>query len=354
MQYFYYLMLASLVLVISAQQVVDVTEATFDSIVDGSTNVLVEFFAPWCGHCKNLAPEWKLAAETFQADDAIIFAAVDATENSALAQRFGVKGYPTIKFFPKGSTTAEEYDGGRQADTIIKWVNTRVGTSRKLKQVPSAVTTLTSSNFDKVVLGSKAALVEFYAPWCGHCKSLAPKYEKLAQVFAGDSDVVIAKLDATEENEISTKYGITGFPTLKFFPAGSSEPINYESEREVEAMVQFINEKAGTSRLPDGTLLPTTGRMTELDDAIKAANHHVDAALVEKLNKHITSLSDKKVIEYGKIYLSVAEKVISKGADYVAKEITRLHNMIKSPNVAPASKTNFQLKQNILNAFMKE
>jgi hypothetical protein len=50
--------------------------------------------------------------------------------------------------------------------------------------------------------------------------------------------------------------------------------------------------------------------MTELDDAIKAANHHVDAALVEKLNKHITSLSDKKAIEYGKIYLSVAEKVI--------------------------------------------
>lgn len=74
-----------------------------------------------------------------------------------------------------------------------------------MKAAPSAVTTLTTENFDSLVLGSKNALVEFYAPWCGHCKQLAPKYEELAKVFAGDKNVVIAKLDATEYGEIANK-----------------------------------------------------------------------------------------------------------------------------------------------------
>ncbi len=97
-------------------------------------------------------------------------AAVDATQAQSLASKYGVQGYPTIKFFPKGSTTPEEYQGGRTADTIVKWVNDKVGTTRKVKTAPSFVTTLTSDNFDQFVGGNKAALVEFYAPWCGHCK----------------------------------------------------------------------------------------------------------------------------------------------------------------------------------------
>jgi protein disulfide-isomerase A6 len=90
---------------------------------------------------------------------------VDATEASELADKFGVKGYPTLKFFPKGSTTPVDYDGGRTADTIVQWINKKVGTNRKVKVAPSNVVTLTTENFDSLVLGPKAALVEFYAPW---------------------------------------------------------------------------------------------------------------------------------------------------------------------------------------------
>ncbi len=53
---------------------------------------------------------------------AIKLAAVDATEAGALADEYGVKGYPTIKYFPKGSMTPEDYDGGRTADTIVQYV----------------------------------------------------------------------------------------------------------------------------------------------------------------------------------------------------------------------------------------
>lgn len=295
--------------------------------------------------------EWKIAGETFQPGDDIVIAAVDATASSSLASKYEIKGYPTIKFFPKGSTTPEDYNGGRTADTIVKWVNEKVGTSRKVKTAPSFVTTLTAANFD-TALGSKAALVEFYAPWCGHCKQLAPKYEKLAQVFAGEKDVLIAKVDATEEGDLAKRYDVQGYPTIKFFPAGSSEPVNYEKGREVEDMVNFINENAGTQRLPTGGLLPSAGRVAGLDEIIAAAAK-IDEALVAALTtaSEVLTGMDKG---YAKTYVAVAQKVISKGAGYIEKEVKRLNAMINSESVVPASKTNFQLKVNVLNAFIKD
>lgn len=330
--------------------VVELTKETFSQHVDGSTNVLVEFYAPWCGHCKNLAPEYKLAAETFQAGDEIKLAAVDATEAGELADQYGVKGYPTIKYFPKGSLSPEDYDGGRTADTIVKWVNDKIGTNRKVKHAPSHVVALTTETFDSVVLGSKAALVEFYAPWCGHCKSLAPKYEQLAKAFAGESEVVIAKVDATEEQDLASRFEIGGYPTLKFFPAGSAEGEPYEGQREVEAMVDFINSRAGTLRNSDGTLKPSAGRVASLDELIVSAGHKVDAALVNSLKLVAAGLDGKESV-FGKLYVNAAEKILAKGTDYITSENQRLTKMIGGSNVKPDSKTSFLLRRNILAAF---
>ena len=333
--------------------VLNLTDADFDKVVDGSSNVLVEFYAPWCGHCKNLAPEWKIAGDTFQPGDDIVIAAIDATANPKMGEKFGIKGFPTIKYFPKGKTTAEEYSGGRTADTIISWVNSKVGLNRKLKSAPTSVTVLTEQNFESVVLTSKKhVLVEFYAPWCGHCKSLAPKYEQLASVFAGDKEVIIAKVDATEEQGLGTKYGVSGYPTLKFFAPGSSEPESYDGARELDDMVNFINTNAGTLRMADGGLLPDAGRIADIDKFI-TFNANIDATTVKNIKDIVAGLSDKAA-ENGKLYVAIAEKVLAKGNEYVAKEIQRLTKMTKSSSVVPESKTNFQLRINILNAFFKE
>jgi protein disulfide-isomerase A1 len=441
-----------------ASDVLILTDENFDEQIKDS-NVLVEFFAPWCGHCKKLAPEYEKAATTLKGEN-IKIASVDATVETAVAERFGIRGYPTLKFFRNG--VPKEYNGGRTADAIVTyckkqltpalspldsqesidnfakansvvvigffasetdeafvsfksivsvlrddftfgsvignpelaaalgasvpgyvllkqfddrksihtagkdltawikeestplldeigpenyqkymdsglpllflfldpavdnsavketftgyakaqkgkvnfcWIDNSkyasqaqrlglVGTSVpcvgiddpkagfhyaydesvpfdaaaagewiakftkgeveptiKSEPIPEnnngPVKILVQKNFDAIVKDTtKDVLVEFYAPWCGHCKKLAPIYEKLGETFAKIDSVVIAKIDATA-NDVDPKLGIRGFPTLKLFTAtGKDAPINFEGDRSLEGMASFIKANA--------------------------------------------------------------------------------------------------------------
>jgi protein disulfide-isomerase A1 len=106
------------------------------------------------------------------------------------------------------------------------------------------VTVVVGTTFEDLVINNdKDVFVEFYAPWCGHCKSLAPIFEQLGQHFADNDKVVIAKFDATANDNDHVK--IKSYPTIFLFPAGSkSEPIAYEGGRAVEDFVQFLNQRA--------------------------------------------------------------------------------------------------------------
>jgi len=108
----------------SADDVVSLTNAKFDQHLKDSKYTLVEFYAPWCGHCKKLAPEFEKAAGTLKPKN-VVLAKVDATEEKDLASKYGVKGFPTMIWFEEG--VQSKYDGGRTADGIVEWVATMTG-----------------------------------------------------------------------------------------------------------------------------------------------------------------------------------------------------------------------------------
>uniref|UniRef100_A0A8B9KBW4 Protein disulfide-isomerase n=1 Tax=Astyanax mexicanus TaxID=7994 RepID=A0A8B9KBW4_ASTMX len=107
------------------------------------------------------------------------------------------------------------------------------------------VKVVVAENFDSIVNDdSKDVLIEFYAPWCGHCKSLEPKYKELGEKLANDPNVVIAKMDATA-NDVPSSYDVRGFPTIYFSPAGQKQnPKRYEGGREVSDFISYLKKEA--------------------------------------------------------------------------------------------------------------
>lgn len=103
------------------------------------------------------------------------------------------------------------------------------------------VVVLKDSNFSDFIAKNRYVMVEFYAPWCGHCQALAPEYAAAATELKGE--VVLAKVDATEESELGQKYEIQGFPTVYFFIDGVHK--DYSGQRTKEAIVSWVKKKTG-------------------------------------------------------------------------------------------------------------
>ncbi|OMJ67705.1 hypothetical protein SteCoe_35059 [Stentor coeruleus] len=204
--------------------------------------------------------EFQNAMETlskeFKGTLAFTWADLKSKDNSKLSEHLGIVGsdQPTsVIVDPRGGDNKKyRFSGQVSYDSLKEFINN--WTSKKLEpylktqDVPQnsydgSVRVLVGKNFEEVVFDKeKDVLVEFYAPWCGHCKKLAPEYEKLAEELKGIPSVVIAKMDSTV-NE-AKGVAIKGFPTLKFYRANNKSPMDYSGDRNFDGLLKFVKDNA--------------------------------------------------------------------------------------------------------------
>ena len=181
------------------ENVLVLSNANFKTAISSNDYILVEFYAPWCGHCKSLAPEYaKAAGKLLEENSPIKLAKVDATQEQELAEKNDVKGYPTLKFFKKGIPV--EYTGGRQADDIVAWLKKKTG--------PPAVEITSAEQAKKISSTNNVAVFGFFTDKESEKSQAFLTVAGLIddQIFAIVSDEkVIKELEAEDEDMIIFK-----------------------------------------------------------------------------------------------------------------------------------------------------
>ncbi|CAL7943601.1 unnamed protein product [Xylocopa violacea] len=197
------------------------TKDNIEETIKNNDYVLIEFYAPWCGHCKALAPEYAKAAKKLEESGSTVkLAKIDATVETELAEQHGVRAYPTLKFYRKGSAIA--YSGGRQADDIINWITKKAG--------PVAKHLLTVEEAKSFIEAQNVVIVGFF-------KDMESDD---AKVFLEVANAVDDHMFAmSDKDEIFNEYGVKDGKIVLFkkFDEGRSE---FNDELNVKNLQNFI------------------------------------------------------------------------------------------------------------------
>jgi protein disulfide-isomerase A6 len=246
-------------------------KSAFDEILKSDGVWMVQFYAPWCGHCQKLAPEFKALGKIYK--DIVKLAAVDATSTfgKRIASTYQVEGFPSLFIFGNDKKKPQKYEGGRDAQSmaqalanaIVQTVQDRAtgggastGGSSQQKSTgggPSKVVQLTAANFDEKVLKNPlVSMVAFIAPWCGHCQKLLPEWDEASRKIDGEG-AFLGVVDATVEETLAARFGVKGYPTIKVFPGGldhKSDFVDYPGERVASAIVRYILGEVDRTGVP--------------------------------------------------------------------------------------------------------
>jgi protein disulfide-isomerase A1 len=193
----------------------------FRDFVKSKEYVLAEFYAPWCGHCQTLAPEYAKAATILK--DEVAFAKIDATEHNELALQFHVEGFPTILFFINGEH--KPYTGGRTSDEIVAWLKKKTG---------PAVTIIQSAAQAEELLESQIPIAVAYLESVEGTE--AEEYTAVARLEDGVS------FFSTSDAEVAKKFGLDKAPALVLLKKENEKRSTFDGSFEKSAITDFVME----------------------------------------------------------------------------------------------------------------
>jgi len=185
---------------------------------------------------------------------------IDNTKFASHGERMGLSGTKVPSFAVDDGIKGKKFlfpeTDSFTSESFSQWVDRFLGNELepfvKSEPLPESndqpVKTLVALNFNELVNDpTKDVLVEFYAPWCGHCKKLAPVWDELGEIFKENPKIVVAKIDATA-NDVPASLGIRGFPTILLFTAGNKdEPVEYQGNRQLDDLKNFITTNTGSA-----------------------------------------------------------------------------------------------------------
>ncbi|XP_018025589.1 dnaJ homolog subfamily C member 10-like [Hyalella azteca] len=181
------------------------------SVLERRSNEIwvVDFFANWCGPCIAMAPEYRRFSRIVSSIEDVFVASVDCADYGSFCSEQGVRSYPTVRIYrpnarPNDFSTYNDY--ARDAASFKRWL---------YSHLPSSVTALNDRTFEQILRSSEPWLVDFFAPWCGHCHVFAPEFEDMARRLEGK--VKLGKVDCQAFQWLCQGAGVGAYPTVMFY-----------------------------------------------------------------------------------------------------------------------------------------
>ncbi|KAH6663227.1 hypothetical protein B0J14DRAFT_609596 [Halenospora varia] len=284
-------------------------------IAQSNYTSIVEFYAPWCGHCKNLQPAYEKAAQSLAGLAKVAAVDCDEEANKPFCGKFGVQGFPTLKIIKPGKTPGkpivEDYNGPRTAKGIVESV---------IDKIPNLVKKVEDKNLEAFLAESNETAKAILFTDKGKTSALM---KAIAIEFKGSINV--AQIRNTDKEKASLAlFGIDKFPTLLLLPGGKeAEGIVYDGELKKDAMVKFLSQAAA----PNPDPAPPKVKISKPKKDSKKASKDKEA--FEKSSSSQASSEGKTAAA------SATEEVLEEEATESPKPIVEAEKPIVLPDPAP-------------------